>query len=421
MECKLAFTLTDSGGVELAAGKATAALGEKGLSLSPEGGRPMIVSCREISGISSGDFRVDLALGSGESLRLFHLGRAYEGFTRELRELYNRQLISDLLMDERLLEDGYRGKLTCHGIEGSPGGGTDCELRLYETSVVVITGSADPMRILLSDIDRVKVEDYSLVLGLEDGAGMSFSMMGKKLDHAFRSVSRAIEELSLRVQSALEELAPAADASTVRRAAELMREGRAVSRSEVEELSPELWSMLEKKVAEAGIGEEYRVLSGMARPGKTRIGVKRGLMGDLTGDYVWFLVPIYGEDPDAPGNAIAMEAVSETGKGKATYFFRIIGRDEYCLPGSLEAADGKIDELTRTVNRCLQAINFRREPIYLPEEKLTARYAVSVRKIPELRKLRELFIGRVVHSSFEQWERDVRDLLLRNVQVTDGS
>ncbi len=38
--------------------------------------------------------------------------------------------------------------------------------------------------------------------------------------------------------------------------------------------------------------------------------------------------------------------------------------------------------------------------------------------IPELKILRESFIGRIVHSSFEQWKTDVIDLLTFNVTAT---
>jgi hypothetical protein len=73
------------------------------------------------------------------------------------------------------------------------------------------------------------------------------------------------------------------------------------------------------------------------------------------------------------------------------------------------------------INRLMIDINFRREPIYLSDERLKepqySKYLYAVRKIPSLKALRELFIGRVIHSSFEQWKSDVSDLLKFNVSV----
>ena len=70
-------------------------------------------------------------------------------------------------------------------------------------------------------------------------------------------------------------------------------------------------------------------------------------------------------------------------------------------------------------------INFRREPIYLPDEKLDEpeywRYRFSIQKLPALQTLRQLFIGRVIHSSTEQWQKDVMDLLRFNISTKEDT
>jgi len=67
------------------------------------------------------------------------------------------------------------------------------------------------------------------------------------------------------------------------------------------------------------------------------------------------------------------------------------------------------------------AINFRREPIYISEEKLKeprySKYRFFITRLPALRKLRDLYIGRVIHRSEEQWRNDVMDLLKFNVEA----
>jgi hypothetical protein len=66
-------------------------------------------------------------------------------------------------------------------------------------------------------------------------------------------------------------------------------------------------------------------------------------------------------------------------------------------------------------------INFRREPIYLSDERLEEAeyvgYKTALQKIPSLRLLRKLYTGRAVHSSFEQWKSDVMDLLRFNLST----
>jgi hypothetical protein len=87
--------------------------------------------------------------------------------------------------------------------------------------------------------------------------------------------------------------------------------------------------------------------------------------GDLTEEYIWFLIPIYSTYPSEPGNAIAMESTAGEGKGRATYFFRILSRAEYSCFEKLEDLDKAADSSLATINKCMIAVNFRREPIYI--------------------------------------------------------
>jgi len=248
-----------------------------------------------------------------------------------------------------------------------------------------------------------------------------------------------------------------------------MKDGKAARKGDIEAISPKAWADLEKKLASAGMKDGYDFLKSLSNQEKICIGIKRGLMGNLSGDYLWFLAPIYG-DPKKPGNTIAMEAYSlkppeEKGKtqqvpaalaaggnakpesfypdltpltqdaadaeepldkgGRATYFFRIAGRKVYPAFKSKEELDKQVDALIKTINRCMLAINFRREPIYLAEEKLEEsqykKYRFAVRSIPALQTLRQLFIGRVIHSSPEQWKKDVEDLIKFNTSAQDDS
>ncbi|HPD19493.1 MAG TPA: hypothetical protein PLF61_07505, partial [Candidatus Goldiibacteriota bacterium] len=137
-----------------------------------------------------------------------------------------------------------------------------------------------------------------------------------------------------------------------------------------------------------------------------------------TGEYIWFLIPIYSEDKNKPQNAVAMEAITGEEGAKATYFFRMLGREEYKKVKKIDELDEIFDSFLKKINRAMLAINFRREPVYLTDEKLNEpqymKYKYAIAKIPALKDLRNLFIGRVIHSSTEQWKNDVTDLLQFN-------
>ena len=153
------------------------------------------------------------------------------------------------------------------------------------------------------------------------------------------------------------------------------------------------------------------------------IGFKRGLSSQFKDEYIWFLAPI-GEGMGKSGNAIAMESASPEGSAKATYFFRIMSRSEYRSAPEKEVLPA-IDRAITLVNRSMIDVNFRREPIYLPDERLLepsyVRYFHSVKLLPSLRALRSAFIGRVMHVSEEQWKRDVQDLLAFNAGDRDDN
>ena len=154
---------------------------------------------------------------------------------------------------------------------------------------------------------------------------------------------------------------------------------------------------------------------------KMCIGIKRGLWGDLTGEYIWFLAPISSITPDQPVHVIAMEATSAEGSGRATYFFKTGDQGSFPNQKNAEPLQSEADRAPKNINRDLVVVNFRREPIYLTDEQLNsaeyAGYRRAIAKIPALRELRRLFIGRVMHHSPAQWKTDVNQLLKSSTNV----
>jgi len=97
-----------------------------------------------------------------------------------------------------------------------------------------------------------------------------------------------IKALSVKTQLALEELLPIYDSSVIRKIAKLMKDGRAARRFDIEAISPGIWTELENKIDSFGIKEQYEYLKSIGQAERTCIGIKRGLMGDLTSEYYVF-------------------------------------------------------------------------------------------------------------------------------------
>ena len=424
MECSLSYKLTDSNGNEFEGSEeAEAKLMNEMLRVEPTFGETLSVPYRDMLEVSGSDYMIRVSLNSGDTLTLFNLGYRYEDFLREFSGHCNAIILKDMLVQEKPKLAGTEAVFSYIDENGEEKQGGDCEIRFYETAVVIVPEMGEIVRVPHSYIQGIREDNYTLIVETEFGEQMRLSMMGARYNYVKNALNKMTHELIAKSQATLKQLLPEVNPMVIRKAARLMREGKAARRVDIELISEELWKKLEGKLSSLGVEEEYDYLKSLSQEERICIGFKRDLMGELTGEYVWFLIPIYGTDPRKPGNAVAMEAASAEGGGKATYFFRIVSREEY--PGYEDISDlhDVYEELLETINRCMLEINFRREPIYLPDESLKdpryARYRYAVDRMPSLRTLRRLFIGRVSHRTREQWREDVLDLLKFNVEAKE--
>lgn len=426
MEATCAVTMTDARGAQASAEGARAGLDADRFSVVGVGAAPVSAAYRDVLTLQVADYSIAISLSSGESLTLSKLGYLYEDFARTFVTRRNEQILADMLGGESLLDGGARGNCTMwqDGAEVASG---PCEVRVYETGLVVLPDTAVVARIPLSEIDRTWTADFALNVIVRGGAQLMFSRLGGRLDPLERNLTQAAEKLSLTVQELLAGCAPGVDSLTLRRAADIMREGRAARRADIEAISPALWQGIEARLASAGAAETYGYLRSLGDPTRIAVGLKRGLMGDHTGEYVWFLAPVFSADAKRPGNAIVMEAcaLGDEPKAYATYVFRMLPRAEYAAGATEAQLTASADAAIEIVNRCMIETNFRREPIYLAEDKLLQprylRYWFAVRRLPGLRWLREHFVGRAIHSSPEEWRASIDALLAFNVSTAQDS
>ncbi len=428
IECSMSYTLLDKNGSQVAASECKGTIDKEYLTVHPKFGSVLPFHLREISRIETENYQIILPTFSDEKLILSSLGYCFEDFLRTLRDLRNEVLIKDLLMNETIRKPDVNMEFTLHDEKGNETQKDEGKIRLYETGLVVIPQRGEFLRVPYSDITGVSTENYSLKVSTELGEQFLFQKLGSEYEPLIKEFSDIYNELQTKAVSSVKTLYPAIDSVSLRKVAAMMREGKAAKRADIEATNPKLWQELEKKITTTGLNESYAFLKELGRQEKTAVGFKRGLMGDLTGEYIWFLVPIYGGKDKGYGNAVAMEAAEtkdEESTGKATYFFKITNRKDFSTYKTPEELDKVTDELMKQINRCMLDINFRREPIYMPTEKLDeaeyVKYKIAIQKIPSLQVLRDLFIGRVIHSSPEQWKNDVMELLKFNMTTQDDT
>jgi hypothetical protein len=456
MEVNVNYRLIDKQSNVKSEGEAKSVLDEKYLTLVVEFGEPMLFAYTDITGIYDHDYKIDLFLTSKQTLTLSGLGYQYEDFLFQLYKLRNELLLKYLLMEETLVQAAFEAHFNWLDPNGQLNQIGNCEVRLYETALVVLPQKGEPIRVPYCYISQTNKTDYKLMVTSEFGEKFEFSRLGEKFDPLAKGLSDGFNKMMLRSQETVKEMIPEADPVTVRKLAALMKDGRAAKKKDIEPLSPDFWRRLTKRIKEAGMGAEYDFLDSMALTDQVRVGVKRGLMGDLTGSYIWLLFPLRDAKTGKLSNAVALEAFSASqdnaqdqaegetetaspeestdqkstteeetsASGKATYFFRIKPRRDYALAKE-EEMHRELENFIKNVNRCMIDINFRREPIFLPEDSLDnpkyVQYRFAVAKMLSLKTLRALFIGRVIHSSFDQWKSDVTSLLEFNNKSKDDN
>ncbi len=424
IEFKARFSLLDVNNTEADGGEARLTMDAASLGLTGPRGKTRYIPLRDILETRAAEYTVIIALSTSEKLTISQLGHDFENFQRELSQRIRDLTLTDLLMQEPLkmgeLHAAYR-YIDAAGAEKQAG---NCELRIYQTALIVVPELNIPMRLTFSEISAVINESYSIEIQTENSGKYIFTQLGRDLEPLTSVLGEQIRSMDLQVQALVKELMPGASMPAIRTLATLMKEGRAARRRDIEAVGPGLWAQLELQLTGADGGDEYSFLKSIGQAQDICIGVKRGLKAD-EGNYLWFLVPVFDTDPTRPGNAVIMEAISAEGESRATYVFRMVSRKDYPSFKTIGELQSQMADFIRTVNHALIAINFRREPIYLTDEMLVRpqyeKYRYSIARIPELRALRRLYIGRVMHSTQEQWRADIKDVLSFNVKTQDDT
>jgi len=418
LEVQAKYTIEELTGQKVE-GEAKISLTTNALSISPKFNDPILLSLRDITKIEFKDYKIALFLFPNGIIVISELGYQYENVAKHLTKARNEIILKDLLMSESIKKSGLLGEIVSPEISGN------CEVRLYSTALVILPDQGELIRIPYGTMKKIEEKDFALLIQTDDGAEYKLLKFGEKFKILTNSLAKELNDLSLMVQGSVKDMMPSASPVLAQQLAAIMKEGKATTKQEIEKVSPEFWQALLAQLKALGVKENYDFLDALDQTQSVSIGVKRGLMGGLTGDYLWFLIPICVVGSQKIGNVIAMEATSPNQKGKATYFFKITDRKDYAKLKTPEEVENQAKQVMKIINACMVKINFRREPIIVPTEKLNnpkyEKYKFAITKIPELQILRSLYVGKVIHTSLEQWKQDVEELLAFNLASQDNS
>ena len=403
MKFEADYELSGGAGRPSEKGRAAIALSKDGVGVSPACAQPVIIPWEETRSMSFQDYGARMGLRAGAVLTIGALGYKFEDFARRAARLRNEKLITLSLAEEPLKKSMIEAELAYTGPSGDLK--ESCELRIYETSLVAMPETRDFLRLPLRCIREIKAGDYTVEIISETGETWRLTGLGRNYDHFLDSLRGQMAGLDIFVQKALGAALAGADALTIRALAVGLREGRLVSFRDIERIMPGVVAKLEKSICfNKTDAEKYLFLKKISDPENAAFGIKKGLMGSLSGDHYIFVFRISEPGPAAAVESFLIEPGAAATDKKATYF--------YSLP---KGADDSWEEFLGFFNKAMTAVNFRRMPVLLSEARLSdpryALYSAAVERVPELRALRGLYLGRAMHGEHERWTADVSAII----------
>ncbi len=323
-----------------------------------------------LSAVEPGNYRVIVRHKTGD-FTLSMIGHLYEDFVRHFIGAFNEIVFHESLMSETVHFEAKGQYVSPEGVTAA------AVFRICETALVVLPQTHALVRIPFCLMSKINNEPYRLTITDKQGRSHVLQKLGFSTDDFLREFGRRENELLKQTKEKLTAIAPVSEGL-----AGLMMEGLVVPVEQIRAVSAPFADALEAKLSEQ-IPDEYEYLKSVSRG--LAVGVKRGLMGSLTGESIILLAPVNGK--------AVMESLGEA--AAATYVFDM-GQTPW-------------EAFLPAFNESMLAVNFRREPIYLSDEALASEkyeaYSNAIVRCPALGILRRQYLGRVAHGGFDAWRR----------------
>jgi hypothetical protein len=442
------FQYLDSRGAATQEGPCRAHFDAQTFMLTPESGAAMALDLGDIDAVVAADWEIRLPLYTGKTILLHQLGKAYETVAHDLLAACHNRALQCLLLEDMQEIARFNGTFELAAASGP------AEIRLFKSNLGVLPVASQSFQWRLADIDSVRFDSNSWEVALQAGdLQLKFTKLAKRTEEFAARLREAISALAAQSAQALHAIFPFLNPDQLQATAGLLREGQSAPISKLAAINPKIPAALTANAVDKDLKPYYTDLvarngNGMLYAGFKMIRPEAGASGEAASDdeaagrsetagedsskitglpdspitnlpsgadnvteevLYWFFFPI-------PGNVVAWEASSQS--GRATYFFRLVDPAQAAQLRDPLQAPGLIDAAVKRLNRVLGMLNFRRRPIYLSDDELEMdpkyhRYAISARRLPELRQVRASLLGRAIHSSHEAWLEQVKGILAK--------
>jgi len=395
------FQYLDASGGVLSQGPCQFQFEKETAVVTPAGAAPVAFDLGDVDRIQPGEWEMGLQLYTGNTLTLRQFGASFSDMAREFTAAWRDRTVACLLLEDLEEIARYNG-----AANQAP-----AELRIFKSNLAVLPHAGLPLQWRLAEIDSMRFDAAAYQIVLESaGERLVLGKLAKKTDEVCQKLGGAIDALHSQAAQALHSTFPFLAPDPLRRLQAVMPEGRSASLADLKAIDPRLPDALVARAVTATLRPYFDDLRARAAgplyagfkfiredeqeaesEGEAAEPAQADTPPPASGGpplFFWFFFPL-------PGGIAAWEAT--TGSGRATYFFR---------------TGGDVAQAIRHITRGLALVNFRREPVYLPDSSLEQqpkfhRYAIGARKLPDLRTLRAAFAGRAIHSTPEDWAKQV--------------
>ena len=372
--------------------------------VTPASGTPIAFDLGDVDGAVPGDWDFALTLFTGRRLELRQFGAAFGGMSQELLAAWRDRTVRCLLLEDLEEVARFTGMAALTGPAAASA--RPAEIRLYRSNLAVLPLDGPPRQWRLAEVDAVSFDEATYSVTLESaGERLTVGRLGMKTGEFRGKLGDTLDTLRTLHAEALHATFPFLDPDRLQRVLEAMPEGRSTRLAALRDIHPKLPEALIDRAVDARLRPYFDALRARAAGDALMTGFKfvrpdeegeaepeEAAAPDPNTDsqplFFWFFFPL-------SNGRVAWEAT--TGSGRATYLF--------------DAAE-PVEQAVAQLTRGLALVNFRREPIYLPDDSLERdprfrRYAIGCRKLPDLRTLRAAFRGRAIHTSLEAWTAQV--------------
>jgi len=457
------FHYLNADGAALQAGPCRVSFEAETLTLTPPSGAPLALDFGDIDIFLPGEYELTLTLYTGNKILLNQFGKTFQNLCHDLLEAYRKRLLQCLLLED--LEEITRFDGTVRFDSPARTFASPAELRLYKSNLAVLPAQATGLQWRLADIDAVSFDETTWTVTAECGdQRLAITKLAKRTEEFRQRLTTATEELAQQGAETVHGMFPFLSPGLFQQAAVLMKEGRAASLAKLRAIHPKTEQALAANVVDAKLKPYFDALLAHVPAGNYFTGFKllreaedqqekegepptgeaeendsesagaaagaeeaagtpaepqaeAGAEQEAQPILHWFFLPLAAQ-PGAkfPSNLVAWEATSRS--GRATYFFRLVPPEQATQLQDASTSAALIETAIRQLNRAIVLLNFRREPIYLPDDSLLLqprfrRYAIACRKLPELVRLRSSFLGRAIHTTPAAWQKEFESYLAK--------